>query len=317
VGEKYMSMHPAITNGKKSWYEFMKVGIIHFMIFPSTMKGEGPIVETISKIANDDFFTAIEISWIKDDKVREEAKNVLEVSGLTVGYGAQPVLLSQKLSLNHLDETERQKAIAQIKACIDEANYMGIERVAVLAGPDPGDADRDRAFKLLVDSLDQLCTYAEDKGMGMTLETFDREIDKRSLIGPSDYAVRLAEAVKEKHNNFGLLYDLSHAPLLGEKPSYALPLLKDHLVHIHIGNCAMRDKEHPAYGDMHPHFGIKGGENGVDELAEFLRVLFEIGYFDKDEKPIVSFEVMPLPNETSELVIANSKRTLREAWLKL
>ena len=41
-----------------SIYKFMKVGLIHFMAYPQVMKGEGPILETLQKIAEDDFFTA-------------------------------------------------------------------------------------------------------------------------------------------------------------------------------------------------------------------------------------------------------------------
>lgn len=33
----------------------MKVGIVHFMAYPETMGGEGPAVETIKKIVQDDF----------------------------------------------------------------------------------------------------------------------------------------------------------------------------------------------------------------------------------------------------------------------
>jgi hypothetical protein len=33
--------------------------------------------------------------------------------------------------------------------------------------------------------------------------------------------------------------------------------------------------------------------------------------------PIVGFEVKPLPGESSEMVIAGSKRTLLEAWSQL
>ena len=29
--------------------KYMKVGLIHFMAYPSTMKGEGPIAETVKK----------------------------------------------------------------------------------------------------------------------------------------------------------------------------------------------------------------------------------------------------------------------------
>jgi len=30
-----------------SIYNFMKVGLIHFMAYPETMKGDGPILETL------------------------------------------------------------------------------------------------------------------------------------------------------------------------------------------------------------------------------------------------------------------------------
>jgi len=43
-------------------YKFMKVGLIHFMAYPQVIRGDGPILETLQKIAEDDFFTAVEIS---------------------------------------------------------------------------------------------------------------------------------------------------------------------------------------------------------------------------------------------------------------
>ena len=51
----------------ESIYSYMKVGLIHFMAYPSTIKGEGPIEDTLRKIILDDYFNAIEITWIKDE----------------------------------------------------------------------------------------------------------------------------------------------------------------------------------------------------------------------------------------------------------
>ena len=58
----------------KSLHKYMKVGLIHFMAYPSTIKGDGPVCETIRKIAVDDYFTAIEITTINDKTEREKAK---------------------------------------------------------------------------------------------------------------------------------------------------------------------------------------------------------------------------------------------------
>lgn len=299
-------------------YKFMKVGLIHFMAYPQTMKGEGPILETLQKIAEDDFFTAVEVSRIKDVKVREKAKKLLEVSHLTVAFGAQPCLLVKKLNLNSLDEIQRQEAVDEIKARVDEAYEIGAKSLAFLSGKDPVVQEREQAIKILISSIKEICGYAKSKGdLGITLEIFDQEIDKKCLIGPTKDAGRVAKEVREKFNNFGLMVDLSHLPLLGETPAQAIMPIKDYLVHAHMGNCIMRNKEHPGYGDEHPRFGIKGGENDVKELTEYLKVLLNIGFLNPKNPPMVSFEVKPLADESSEVVIANAKRVLREAWARV
>jgi len=38
---------------------------------------------------------------------------------------------------------------------------------------------------------------------------------------------------------------------------------------------------------------------------------------NSDHPPFLSFEVKPLPGESSEVIIANAKRTLREAWARV
>lgn len=303
---------------QESMYKFMKVGLIHFMAYPQVMKGEGPILETLQKIAEDDFFTAVEVSWIKDEKVRNKAKKLLEVSHLTVVYGAQPRLLVNNLNLNSFDEEERKKAVREVKAGVDEAYEIEAKSLAFLSGKDPEEERREQACKLLVSSIKEICDYAKSEGdLRITLEIFDREIDKKCLIGPVNEAKMVAEAVRKEYDNFGLMVDLSHLPLLGETPAQAIMPIKDYLVHAHMGNCILKDKEHPGYGDQHPRFGIKSGENDVKELTEFLKVLLDIGFLNPQNPPIVSFEVKPLPGEPSEVIIANAKRTLREAWARV
>jgi sugar phosphate isomerase/epimerase len=305
----------------ESMYKYMDVGLIHFMAYPQTIKGEGPILETLAEIANDDYFTLVEMTWIKDAEVRAKARDMIQHAGMKVAFGGQPTLLTQKLNLNSEDEAERQKAIDQIKADIDEAYFIGAFGCGVLAGKDPGDAGRAKAKDLLVDSLVQLCKYSASKGtMPVVLETFDRvDYGKNALIGPTAEAVKISEKVRAQCSNFGLMLDLSHLPLLGETSKEMLTTGKDHLVHIHIGNCVMHDASHPAYGDEHPRFGIAEGENDVDELAEFLKVLFEIGYLDGKTRRPVSFEVKPIfaHGETSQAVVANAKRALNLAWAKV
>jgi sugar phosphate isomerase/epimerase len=300
------------------WNNYCTMSIVHFMAFPNTIGGEGPILETVSKIAADPFFGAIEIGWIKDPAVRAQVKQVVESAHLKVGHGGQSALLLQKLNLNSLDEGERQKAVAQVYRSIDEAAELGAQRVAVLSGPDPGDADRPRAFDALLKSIKEAAAYGQQKNIAITLETFDRSIDKKCLIGPSEYALQFSQAVRQDYPDFGLMYDLSHMPLLYESAEFALGTLKDQLVHIHVGN-GVREQGVPGYGDLHPRFGWPGGCNDVPELTEFIRALFKVGYLDESKpvKPWVGFEVKPqTPDESPELVIAGTKRAWQEAWAR-
>ncbi len=301
------------------------VGIIHPMAFPEAGKGEGAVVlESLEYILRDDFFSAVEITRIKDPAMRSQARQMLDTAHVDVIFAGQPPLLGQKLSLNDLNDAGRKRAVDECKLSVDMSYELGARILAVLSGPDPGDADRKRATEALVDSLGQVCAYAQEKGedylLAVSLENFDRTIDKRCLIGPTALAAQVATAVKERYSNFGLTIDLSHQPLLGESPHEMVIAAIDHLIHVHIGNCFTAERGHPAYGDQHPRFGIPGGDNDIPEVAKFIEALIYGGYFKKNvptARPVVSFEVKPLPGEKPELVIANAKRVLREAWARL
>jgi len=300
----------------KPWDRFCTMSIVHFMAYPKCMNGEGAIAASVSRIAEDTFFGGIEVTWVKDAAERAAVKRAIDTARIQVGYGAQPVVLIGKLDPNSLEETERKKAVEELKVRVDEARELGAKRLAFLSGRDPGDKDRAAALKALVKSTKELCAYGQEKGVAIILETFDRGVDKKALIGPSPLAAEFAASVRASCPEFGLMYDLSHQPLLGEGFEEALGLLKDYLVHIHVGNCVVTPGA-PGYGDLHPRFGWPGGSNDVPELAGFVRVLFRGGYLkeEKKEKPWVGFEVKPQDlGETPEQVIAGAKRTWQQAW---
>lgn len=295
----------------------MKVGLVHFMAYPSTMKGEGPIIETIKKIVLDEYFDAIEITTIKNMEDRNMAKAMLESSHMRIAYGAQPRLLTTGLNINDLNEEGRQKALANLKEGIDEAYEMGASGFAFLSGKYKEDK-KEEAFNALIKSTKEVCAYVKSKGdMKVALEIFDYDVDKKSLIGPADVALRYAREVRKEYDNFGLMVDLSHIPLIHETIEESLLPVKDYIIHAHIGNCVVKSPDSPAYGDVHPRFGFPNGENDVDEIVHYLRVLIDIGFLDGKKLPTVSFEVKPFGDEDPDVVIANAKRTLNEAWAKV
>jgi sugar phosphate isomerase/epimerase len=301
----------------RHWDAYCGLSLVHFLAFPACQNGRGPILDTVARVADDDFFSGIEISRVEDSTLRKQVGQLIAQTHLKVDFGAHPMILGEKLNLNSLVSSERAKARQALQPLIDQANDLGARRFVLLSGPDPGDAQRRAATEALIESLKELCTYARKSGISVVLETFDRKVDKKALIGPAEEAAAVAAAVKEEFPDFGLLYDMGHMVLLDETPLPALRTLKGHLAHVHVGNC-VKVPGRPGYGDLHPRFGFPGSANDVPELAEFLEALFQIGYLSEARRagcrPSIGFEVRPQPGEDSSVIIANLKRAWRQAW---
>ena len=268
------------------WEDSIRLGIVHFMACPEVMGGSGPVAATADALLADGFFTVLEAGPVTDPAARAALKTTVAARGATLACGAQPLQLAQKLNLNATDSVERGKAVFAVRAELARAKEMDPAGFVVLSGPDPADPIRPLAMDALVDSLATICREAAP--LPVHLEVFDFDVDKKCLIGPTARAVELARRVRATSANFGLLLDLSHLPIQHEPSADALPLAADVLTHAHVGNCVIKDRTHPRYGDQHPRFGIAGGENGEAELAEFLSLLFKVGYLKRGTPRIVT-----------------------------
>ena len=297
--------------------KYFKVGLIAFMAYPSALKGEDPdIVNRMKQVACDDYFDAIEITWIKDEEKRKEVAKILRSSHMTVLYGAQPRLLTTGLNANHIDESERKKAEATLLEAVDEASEIGATGLAFLAGKWQEET-KEAAYAQLLKTTRAVCDHAKTKGIFVELEVFDFDIDKASLIGPAPLAARFAADMRITHSNFGLMIDLSHIPMTYESSEFVVRTLRPYLTHFHIGNTVCKDPSAEGYGDMHQRFGFPNGSNDVPELLEFLRVLKNEGFFNAENPYVLSFEVKPWQDEDPDVVVANAKRTLNRAWALL
>ncbi|RAS83648.1 sugar phosphate isomerase/epimerase family protein [Priestia endophytica] len=302
---------------RESLHDFMKVGIVHFMAYPQEQSSED-YLHTISSIIEDEFFGAIEIKSAPDEKTVEQARRLLESSGMTVGFSAHPILIRNKGNLNAIEEEERQRAVDLVKGAVDQAYQLGAKNLAFLSGKDPGFKDRERAVGCLIESIQEICKYVRSKGnLEILLEPFDHQTDFRCLIGPSELAVEVAHEVRKVDPSFGLMVDLSHLPMLGESSEKALTTTREYLKHAHMGNCLISDSNDPLYGDKHPRFGYPGSEIDIPELTEYLRTLLDIGYLEEGKHRTLSFEIKPSPGESSQAIITQAKRTLRAAWQRV
>ena len=296
---------------------YLRMGIVHYMAFPELAGGQGAWKDTVKHIATDPFFSAIEITHIADEDQRRTVRDMCKLANLAIGFGAHPTILSQGLDLNSLDENTRSQAVTKMKELLDEACFMDAESFVVLSGKDPGPENRPNAIQVFVQSLEELCAYSkEHNGPKVVVEVFDCNVDKCCLLGPASLAREVAELVCKNYDNFGLLVDLSHIPLLRESPQQALEPVKEFLVAAHLGNAVMEEGL-PGYGDNHPIFGSAGSVNDVPEMVDFLRTLVDIGFLDGRKRPMVSFEIKPMEGQDPLLVIANAKRVMRQAWAQV
>ena len=202
----------------KPWERKLRLSIVHAMAYPTATPGESSFLNTLNRLAQDNFFSVLEIVWIKDAALRKTIRKMTESARVAVTYGAQPALLNQKLDLSSPIDHERQRALSQIRTCIDEACELGAERMSLLSGFDHGEPKRRESMRLLVESLKEICAYGEQQHMPITLEAFDREVEKKCLIGPAEDAAALARTIRREYRDFGIMYDMAHGPLLDEDP---------------------------------------------------------------------------------------------------
>lgn len=295
---------------RESIHKYFQVGTIRWMSFP-----KAGVLESIKKIASDDFFDAIEITKCADDEEREAVKKLLAQSHMKVCYGAQPRLLGPKLNPNDIDEAGRKAAEATLMEAIDEAEYLGAKGIAFLAGKWE-ESTKDQAYAQLLKTTRNLCDYAATKDMMVEVEVFDYDMDKAALIGPAPYAAQFAADMRMTNSNFGLLVDLSHFPTTYETSKFVIQTLKPYITHLHFGNAVVKPGCE-GYGDKHPRFGFPESANDTAELLDYFTVLKQEGFFNAANPMVLSMEVTLIGDEDEDIVLANTKRVVNRAWALL
>lgn len=301
-----------------SLHDYMNIGIVQFMIYPQCFNGDGPILETVSSLIEDDFFDFLELGPIKSAEVRKQVTSIMSQAGVSVEFDGQPATLIPGLSLESAIKAEQTRAIDAMKVAIDQAAEFSSPSCGVMSGKlYPADLNQQEALQRLRDALIELCEYAAQYNITLCLENFDQvPYSKDCLVGPTSMAAKVAREVREQTPNFGLLPDLSHTPILDETPFQMIEAANGLIIRTQIGN-ASTNPYSSHYGDNHPYFGAPLTNVGIDQLTEFLQSLVNIGYLSRDCKGKVGFEVKPSSGESSLAIIAGSKRALKAAWKRV
>ena len=289
--------------------KYLEIGIVYPMIYTSSnIKDNLKNIDTISK---DNFFSILEISKIEKE-IESKVLNSINNSKMKIIYSIIGDLIMKKLNLNSLNENIRKKSIEFVKAELLTAKKYNAKYLTIISG-EFFQEKIESHINVLENSLMEIVNYSKKiDGPIILLEAFDSQIDKKVLVGSNKLAKELFQKINQE--KIGLLIDLSHIPMLNEEIEETIFELGKYIKHVHIGNTVL-NKESFLYGDLHPRFGHEDGENDIDEIRRFLKSLIKIGYINKKKKATLSFEVKPYEDEESEVIIANCKRSLRQAWI--
>lgn len=304
-----------------SFQKYFDLGIVMPASFPELGSGSGPMLETFDNALQANLFRVVEISCRDADRESVDLQQYLNQRGLRAICLAPAAIQERKLDPNSLQENKRQEAVAALKEFAKSAYFLRAEKLMVCSGPDPGSADREKAKRQLIQSLNELLEWTQrvktDYLLEIILESFDRELHKKRLLGPTRESVELIMEVKKIFPNINLILDQSHLRQLRENPKDSLFLAKDCLGHVHLANCLLKDRSHPQWGDGHPAFNMEGSELGTGDIVRMFEHLFEIGYLRKDptgKLPTISLEVKPSLGGNSQATFEETCNTFRQAW---
>ncbi|MGA2761783.1 MAG: TIM barrel protein [Spirochaetia bacterium] len=197
------------------------------------------------------------------------------------------------LDLAATDPAERERALTEVKRCIDSAVAYGCEAVLINTGFAPTAASSaslgassaslgalGASLGALGASLESLLTYADVtaklRPIDIFMETGAMNREGRELIGGTRVAMELSAGIRHAHPNFFLTMDTSHLLQLGEEPLRSIADAAAFTRHVHLANCIIRDPQSPLYGDMHPVFGCDGGELSKAAAAAILSKLASV-----------------------------------------
>ncbi len=177
----------------------------------------------------------------------------LRVSCLGASFGMPP-----GAALDSADHSARQSAIAHAASVIDKASQVSAQVVYVVPGKD-GNAV---ALQRYAESLDQLATVADERGIKLAVEHFP------GLALPTANET-LAFIHEVGHDNLYLLYDSGHILLSGEDPRTVILNAGERLGYMHFD-------DNDGMGDLH--WSLLDGVLSEEGLLDTLRTAREIGY---------------------------------------
>lgn len=296
--------------------EYAKIGLVHHMLYPECGNDSEVHVQTLLEFVKRTDIETFDCCLPYDEQYRQALIPAIKNCGKTVSFAIHYYPL-RSLPLAAKTPANYAQTWMIIDDMIAQAAAIGAEGFIFGAGtPSFYDATTED-FAAFDRFCDELCAKLKPHNITAMLEPFDMDIDKKFLYGPIDDCVKLAQRITKKHDNFGFELDMAHLPLMREDFASAIRQTAPYLKRIHLGNCVLKDKEHPRWGDTHPPIGFDGGEIDVPELVIILRSLLDCDFLNKQNRGNLLVEMTPFPGQSVDFTVGDNIKRLEQAWRQL
>ena len=294
--------------------QYARLGLVHHMLYAESMEDPDLHVQTLEAFVHRDDVETFDCCLPYGDERRSRLIPIIRECGKEHVTFATHLFPLRKIGLSSPAPYEQAQIRMIIRDMIDQAVAIGATGLIFASGdPEPAKATPAH-YETFADFCRWLCLELKSHGITAMLEPFDTTIDKKFLYGSSTECMALIESLQPEIDNFGIELDLAHVPLIGESFEHAIRTVAPALKRVHLGNCVLKDKSNPRYGNTHPPIGFDGGEIDVPEVAQILRCLLDIGFLSKEQRGDLLIEMTPWPGRTVEETIADAKDRLQQAW---
>ncbi len=270
------------------------LGVNHQFLYPNAISDPKAHTETLKKLSENKNISALDC-WIWRGKENEESKILLD-SGKIINYNIGD-RFGEKIALPaSKDKCEQDRAYDLMMREISYALKVNSKKIIFGSGPDDPN-DRQGAISRFKELILRVSKNLP-KNVELSFEPTDRDIDKFFLFGPLSETVDFIKDLKNNGVNVGLLLDMCHVPLMYETLDSALEKGKEVLNHVHLGNCLLKDKSSPFYGDKHIPWSYPLSEYTEKDAVNFIKSLKDIDYLKDDAT--ISFEMRPYDELSAE-----------------
>lgn len=278
------------------------LGVNHQFIYEQAMSNAEAHTETLKKAAALPDINTLDCWMWRGERAKEE-KAILLDSGKFINYNIGDRFGEEVILPCSPVKAEQDRAYDITMREIEYGLSVNTKKIIFGSGPDMPQ-DHQAAIERYAKFIFRIAKNIPDD-VWLALEPTDWDIDKHFLFG------RLNETVDFIHNirkngfeRIGMLLDQCHVPIMHETLESAVKGAEDTLIHIHLGNCVIKDKTSPFYGDKHVAWDYPGSEFTSEDGIRYLNLLKEAGYFNR-ENPSITFEMRPRIDMSPEESLKN------------